>query len=108
MNKKNITLFWIKLSSLETPRIIRNALSLTLPFVLAGAAAVLINNFPVRAYQVFMEGIFGQGWRSFGGYVWDGTLAILSPVMVFALGYSIVERYNLKTPLDTVHPVHAS
>jgi lactose/cellobiose-specific phosphotransferase system IIC component len=87
--------------------IVRNALTLTLPVVIAGAAAVLINNFPIRAYQNFMERIFGAGWRGFGGYIWNGTLAILSPVMTFSIGYTIAERYNLKNPLNAVHPVIA-
>jgi lactose/cellobiose-specific phosphotransferase system IIC component len=76
-----------------------------LPVVIAGAAAILINNFPVPAYQNLMLSVFGEGWRSFGGRIWNGTLAILSPVMVFTIGYSIAERYNLKNPLDAVHPV---
>ena len=103
--KKNLILFWIRVANSERLVIIRNALTLTLPVILAGAAAVLINNFPVPAYQRLMEGIFGGGWRSFGGYIWNGTLAILSPVMCFSIGYSIAERYNIRHPRDAAHPV---
>ncbi|MDR1903972.1 MAG: PTS transporter subunit EIIC, partial [Treponema sp.] len=102
---KKVLLFWVKIANSEKLSIVRNALTLTLPVVIAGAAAVLINNFPIRAYQDFMESIFGGGWRSFGGYIWGGTLAILSPVMTFSIGYSVAERYNLKNPLNAVHPV---
>ncbi|GHV94510.1 hypothetical protein AGMMS50293_08300 [Spirochaetia bacterium] len=87
--------------------IVRNALTLSLPVVMAGAAAVLINNFPVPAYQRFMLGLFGEAWRSFGGNIWNGTLAILSPVTAFSIGYSIAERWNLKNPAGAVHPVMA-
>ncbi|MDR2432951.1 MAG: PTS transporter subunit EIIC [Treponema sp.] len=104
---KQALLFWIKIANSEKLSIVRNALTLTLPVVIAGAAAVLINNFPIKGYQNFMEGVFGAGWRRFGGYVWDGTLAVLSPVMTFSIGYSIAERYNLKNPLSAVHPVIA-
>jgi lactose/cellobiose-specific phosphotransferase system IIC component len=102
---KQILLFWIKIANSEKLSIIRTALTLTLPVVIAGAAAMLINNFPIRFYQNFMEGLFGPQWRGFGGYIWNGTLAILSPVMTFSIGYNIAERYNLKNPLDAVHPV---
>jgi lactose/cellobiose-specific phosphotransferase system IIC component len=102
---KQALLFWIKIANSEKLSIVRNAFTLTLPVVITGAAAVLINNFPIRAYQDFMGGLFGPGWRGFGGYIWNGTLAILSPVMTFSIGYNIVERYNLKNPLDAVHPV---
>ncbi|MDR1898764.1 MAG: PTS transporter subunit EIIC [Treponema sp.] len=98
-------MFWVKVANSEYLSIVRNALTLTLPVVIAGAAAVLINNFPVPAYQDLMRSVFGEGWRSFGGYIWNGTLAVLSPVMVFTIGYSIAEQYNLKNPFDAVHPV---
>jgi lactose/cellobiose-specific phosphotransferase system IIC component len=103
--KQKRILFWVMLGKSETLSVIRNTLTLTLPLVIAGAAAVLINNFPILAYQRLMEGVFGEGWRNFGGYVWNGTLAILSPITVLTIGYSIAERYNLKNPLDTVQPV---
>ncbi|MDR1948549.1 MAG: PTS transporter subunit EIIC, partial [Spirochaetaceae bacterium] len=106
MNKK-ILFFWVKIANSERLSITRNALTLTLPVVIAGAAAVLINNFPIGAYQDFMESLFGGGWRSFGGHIWNGTLAILSPVMTFSIGYNVAERYNLKNPLNVVHPVIA-
>ncbi|MDR1100646.1 MAG: PTS transporter subunit EIIC [Treponema sp.] len=104
---RRFLLFWIRITNIESLSIIRNTFTLMLPLVLAGAAAVLINNFPIIAYQNFMEGSFGAGWRRFGGYVWNGTLAILSPVTAFSIGYSIAERYNLKNSLNTVHPVIA-
>jgi cellobiose-specific phosphotransferase system IIC component len=104
---KNVILFWIRIANSEKLSIIRNALALSLPIVMAGAAVVLINNFPVPVYQQFMMRIFGEGWRSFGGYIWNGTLAILSLVMTFSIGYSIAERYNLKNPVEAVHPVIA-
>jgi lactose/cellobiose-specific phosphotransferase system IIC component len=106
-DQKNFVFFWVKLTNLETLSIIRNTLTLTLPVVIAGAAAVLVNNFPIPLYQDLMLGVFGEGWKRFGGYVWNGTLAVLSPLMVFSIGYNTAERYNLKNPLDTIHPVIA-
>jgi lactose/cellobiose-specific phosphotransferase system IIC component len=104
---KKVLLFWVKIANSEQLSIIRSSFTLTLPVVIAGAAAVLINNFPIGAYQVFMENIFGKGWREFGGYIWNGTLAVLSPVMTFTIAYAIAERYNLKNPREAVHPVIA-
>ena len=78
-----------------------------LPVVIAGAAAVLINNFPIPAYQRAMLKLFGDNWRMFGGNVWNGTLTVLSPVMVFTIGHSLAEHYNSKNSLDAMHPVIA-
>ncbi|MDR1581260.1 MAG: PTS transporter subunit EIIC [Synergistaceae bacterium] len=103
--KKKGVLYWAKMANSEYLSIIRNALTLTLPIVIAGAAAVFVNNFPVKPYQDMMLGFFGEGWRSFGGYIWNGTLAVLSFATVFTIGYSIAERHNLKNPKDAVHPV---
>ncbi|MDR1058707.1 MAG: PTS transporter subunit EIIC [Treponema sp.] len=105
IKKRDGFLFWIKISNIETLSIIRNTLTLTMPVVMAGALAVLINNLPIGIYPDLMEGIFGGHWRSFGGSIWNGTLAILSAVIVLSLGYCFIERYNLKNPLDMVHPV---
>jgi len=104
---KSILLFWIKIANSEKLSIIRNALTLTLPVIIAGAAAVLINNLPIPVYQELMLSVFGKGWPSFGGYIWNGTLAVLSPVMAFSIGYCIGENYNLKKPMEAVHPVIA-
>jgi cellobiose-specific phosphotransferase system IIC component len=102
--KNGLISFWADVVNSEYLNIIRNALTLTLPVVIAGAVGVLLNNFPLAAYQDMMRDIFGEGWRSFGGYVWNGTLAILSPVTVFTIGYNIAERHNQKHLLDNVHP----
>lgn len=104
LNKPN-TQFWVKIVSSPYLNIVRNALTLLLPIVIAGAFGILINNFPIQSYQKLMVGIFGEDWRLFGGYIWNGTLAVLSPMMVFTIGHSIAEYYNSKHQLDTVHPV---
>jgi cellobiose-specific phosphotransferase system IIC component len=107
IKNRDLLPFWIKVANFEKLSIVRNALTLSLPVVMAGAAAVLINNFPVPVYQVFMERVFGGSWRNFGGYIWNGTLAILSPVMAFSIAYSIAERWNLKNMVNAAHPVIA-
>jgi PTS system cellobiose-specific IIC component len=84
--KNGGVLYWAKMANSEYFSIIRNALTLTLPIVIAGAAAVFVNNFPVKSYQDMMAGFFGEGWRSFGGYIWNWTLAVLSFVTVFTIG----------------------
>jgi lactose/cellobiose-specific phosphotransferase system IIC component len=80
-------------------------MTLTFPVVIAGAMGVLLNNFPITLYQHLMQGVFGEGWHAFGGYIWSGTLAVLSPVMAIAIGYCISERYNQKHLLDRTPPL---
>ncbi len=99
------TRFWVAIAGSQYLSIIRNGLTLMLPIVIAGAIAVLVNNFPIKSYQNLMATIFGEQWHLFGGYIWNGTLAVLSPVMVFTIGHSLAENYNQKNPLDAIHPI---
>ncbi|KAA9392849.1 PTS sugar transporter subunit IIC, partial [Kocuria coralli] len=56
---------------------IRDGFITTMPLMILGSFAVLINNFPIPAYQKFMNNLFGEGtWQAFGGNVWNGTFAI--------------------------------
>jgi lactose/cellobiose-specific phosphotransferase system IIC component len=97
--------FWLKLTASPSLGIVRDALTFAFPLTITGALALLINNFPLAVYQNFMREAFGPDWRNFGQFVWDGTLAILSPLMVCALAYRICELHNDAHPLRPVHPL---
>ncbi|MDR3281279.1 MAG: EAL domain-containing protein [Synergistaceae bacterium] len=104
LGEKN-TAFWLGISASPYLVIVRDSLTLAFPVIIAGAFAVLINNFPIKSYQNFMEGIFGEQWKMLGGYVWGGTLAVLALVTVSAIGYGMCAHYNAKHRLTAVHPV---
>ncbi|MDR1966589.1 MAG: PTS transporter subunit EIIC, partial [Synergistaceae bacterium] len=97
--------FWLRLSASPHLVIVRDALTLTFPVIIAGAFAVLVNNFPVPSYQRFMEWFFGPNWKILGAYMWGGTFAIIAPVTVCAIGYGVCNLYNKKHSLDTIHPL---
>lgn len=87
---------------------VRSGLVVTMPLVFLGSLAVLLNSFPLESYRVFMEGQFGNGWRMFGGYVWNGTFGIMSLVMLFSIGQYMADLHNLSVnPLVQVNPVIA-
>jgi lactose/cellobiose-specific phosphotransferase system IIC component len=97
--------FWLRLTSSPYLGIVRDSLTFAFPLTISGAAALLINNFPLDGYQDFMRNAFGPEWRNFGQFVWNGTLAILSPLMVCTLAYRICELHNDDHPLRPVHPL---
>ncbi|MDR1650450.1 MAG: EAL domain-containing protein [Synergistaceae bacterium] len=101
------TAFWMKISSSPHLAIVRDSLTLAFPVIIAGAFAVLINNFPVAGYQEFMKDTFGDQWTMFGGYVWGGTLAVLALVTVTSIGYGMCTYYNSRHRLTSVHPLIA-
>lgn len=83
---------------------IRDGLTLTLPLVMAGSVAVLINNFPLAGYQRLMVDVFGDNWRAFGGNVWNGTFAIMSVVMASIIGHSLADHHNRIKPRQAINP----
>lgn len=65
------------------------------PLILVGALAVLLNSFPIDAYQSLMGAIFGgENWKSFGGNLWTGTFAVMSLLAAFSTAYHLAKSYK--------------
>lgn len=86
---------------------IRSGLAVTMPLVLVGSLAVLLNSFPLPAYGEFMQATFGPGWRYFGQVLWSCTFAVMSLTMQLSVGTHIAEQYNIKHPNAMVSPLIA-
>ena len=84
---------------------IRSGLAATMPLVLLGSLAVLLNSFPLPAYRIFMEETFGPNWRFFGSAVWGCTFAVMSLLMQFGVGAHITQQYNDANPRTMVSPL---
>ncbi len=83
---------------------IREGLTLTLPVILAGTIAILLNSFPLDAYQNYMVSVFGEQWKLFGVYIHNGTFGVISVVTALSISHSLAEDYNTKNPLDKINP----
>ena len=84
---------------------VRSGLVVTMPLVLLGSCAVLLNSFPLPAYKTLMQDTFGPNWRMLGGFVWNGTFAVMSLVLLFSIGQHLAEQYNTANPVVQVSPV---
>ncbi|GMA97824.1 PTS sugar transporter subunit IIC [Pelosinus sp. IPA-1] len=73
---------------------VRDGFVAIMPLVLVGALAVLINSFPIPAYQDVMNNIFGKSWKSFGANLWTGTFAIMALITVISTSFSLARSYN--------------
>lgn len=79
---------------------IRDAFVVTMPLMILGAFAVLINNLPIPGYQNFMNNLFSKQvgdayiWTSLGGNIWSGTFAILSVLIAFLVAYNLAKDAN--------------
>lgn len=74
---------------------IRDSFMVSMPLMILGALAVMINNLPIPGFQELMNSIFGgEAWKGFGGAAWNGTFAILSVLIAFLLAYHLANGYK--------------
>ncbi|MEG2602851.1 MAG: PTS transporter subunit EIIC, partial [Carnobacterium sp.] len=74
---------------------IRDAFMVTMPLMILGSLAVLLNNLPIPGFQELMNSIFGgEAWKGFGGSVWNGTFAILSVLIAFLIAHNLLKGYG--------------
>lgn len=82
---------------------IRDAFMVTMPLMILGALAVMINNLSlsIPAFGNFMDMVFGgESWKGFGAAVWNGTFGVLSVFIAFLVAYNLGKHYG-KDPLGT-------
>jgi len=73
---------------------IRDAFISIMPLAIIGSLAILINNFPIMEYQNFMASLFGPEWTSLSIYIYSGTFAIMSLLIVFSISYNLADSYD--------------
>lgn len=74
---------------------IRDSFMVSMPLMILGALAVMINNLPIPGFQNIMNSIFGgESWKGFGLAAWNGTFGILSILITFLIGYHLANDYN--------------
>ncbi len=80
---------------------VRDAFAYTMPLMILGAFAVLINNLPIPGFQDFMNGVFSEKvggsyvWTLLGGNIWNGTFAVLSLFIAFLVAYNLATSYKV-------------
>lgn len=80
---------------------IRDAFAYTMPLMILGAFAVLVNNLPIPGFQNLMNHVFSEKvgdayiWTMLGGNIWNGTFAILSILISFLVAYNLAAFYNV-------------
>lgn len=71
---------------------IRDGFVTIIPLIMIGAMGILVNNIKDAHWYVgFMSGIFGAGWKGWGGNVWNASYAIMSLVVCFTISYHLTK-----------------
>lgn len=92
------------LSIQEAPvlRAFRHGVMLVMPLLLAAAIAILVNNFPLAAYQHLMTDVFGPNWKEPGAVIYNSTIAILALATTFTLSDCLMYLHNQRRPEEAV------
>lgn len=86
---------------------IHNGLIYMIPLVLIGSFSLVLASFPVDIYQQAMNLTFGNNWKDFFIFIYDGTFNILSLVLTISISYSYTMLSNYKNKA-TVNPLVCS
>ena len=80
---------------------IRDAFAYTMPLMILGAFATLINNLPIPGYIDLMNSIFSEKlkdgtfiWTKLGGNLWSGTFAVLGVMIAFLVAFNLAKSYK--------------
>lgn len=73
---------------------IRRGLLQIVPLIIVGSFALVALNLPITAYQNFMNGLFGDNWRTLGLLVYKGTYEIMSLAAVMSIAYTYCQHFE--------------
>jgi PTS system cellobiose-specific IIC component len=74
---------------------IKKAFTVTLPLIVIGSIAALINNIPVGFVQTFLATPAGAVVKSVNSAIWLGTTAVLSILILWNIGCYLAKVYGL-------------
>lgn len=80
---------------------IRDAFAFTMPLMILGAFATLVNNMPIPGWIPMMNKLFSEQvggayiWTKLGGNLWNGTFAVLAVFIAFLVAYNLAKAYGI-------------
>ena len=84
---------------------IKKAFTITLPVIILGSIASLVNNIPINIVQAGLSTPVGQVIRAVNGAVWLGSTAIMAILIAWTLGYYLGNTYKLNGTLSALTSV---
>lgn len=86
---------------------IKKAFTVTLPVIILGSIASLINNMPIDIVQAGLSTPLGQVIRAVNGAIWLGSTAIMAILIAWTLGYYLGNTYKMNGTLSALTSVSA-
>lgn len=86
---------------------IKKAFTITLPIIILGSIASLINNMPVALVQSFLATPAGETVRAVNGEIWLGSTAVMAILIAWSMSYYLGNTYKLNGTLSALAGVSA-
>lgn len=86
---------------------IKKAFTITLPLIVLGSVASLINNLPIALVQAFLATPAGSVVKSTNGAIWLGTTATMAILIAWTLSFYLGTAYKLNGILAALAGVSA-
>ncbi|WP_276948076.1 PTS transporter subunit EIIC [Acetatifactor muris] len=84
---------------------IKKAFTITLPVIILGSIASLINNIPINIVQMGLSTPVGQVIRAVNSAIWLGSTAVMAILIAWTLGYYLGNTYKLNGTLSALTSV---
>lgn len=86
---------------------IKKAFTITLPIIILGSIASLINNMPIPFVQAWLATSVGEIVRAANGAIWLGSTATMAILIAWTLSYYLGSAYKLNGTLSALAGVSA-
>lgn len=86
---------------------IKKAFTITLPLIILGSIASLINNIPIAFVQTFLTTPIGAVIKAANGAIWLGSTATMAILIAWTLGFYLGNTYKLNGTLTGLTGVSA-
>ncbi len=84
---------WIEANKYITA--IRRAFVMMMPYIMVGSVFLIIDAFPLPAYQEFMKNTFGEGWSQYISLPLNATFSIMAIFVTFLVGQQLAKQFGL-------------
>lgn len=81
---------------------IKKAFTITLPIIILGSIASLINNMPIAFVQAFLATPVGEIIRAANGAIWLGSTATMAILIAWSMSYYLGNTYKLNGTLSAL------
>lgn len=73
---------------------LRDGMVLSMPLLIVGSMLLVVTEFPVVGYQVFMADTFGEGWKWFSDAAVSATIGLVAIFAIVGISNSLATAYK--------------